>query len=241
MVLKVHHLGISQSERIVFLCEELAIPYELHLHTRAPMLAPESLKSIPGNLTGKSPFLEDTSAGITLSESGAIAEYIIHRHGGGNLAVPPSAPNYADFLFWFHWSNATLQPQMAASMWPATDEATGKFREARLHAALGTMEARLKESKWLAGEEFTVADVMPVWTLTTQRYWGPLLDLSRYPSILRWLKDIGERPAYQRAMAKGDPEMRLLLGAEPPAKSLLSEGGVTSDVWKKDAKSSNRL
>jgi len=201
MVLKVHHLGISQSERIVFLCEELSIPYELHLHTRAPMLAPESLKSIPGNLTGKSPFLEDTSAGITLSESGAIAEYIIHRHGGGNLAVSPSAPNYADFLFWFHWSNATLQPQMAASMWPATDETTGRFREARLHAALGTMEARLKESKWLAGEEFTVADVMPVWTLTTQRYWGPLLDLGRYPSIVRWLGDIGERPAYQRAVS----------------------------------------
>jgi glutathione S-transferase len=209
MVLKVHHLGISQSERIVFLCEELAIPYDLILHTRDPMLAPESLKSIPGNLTGKSPFLEDTSAGITLSESGAIAEYIIHRHGSGKLAVPPSAPNYADYLFWFHWSNATLQPQMAASMWPATDEATGKFREARLHAALGTMEARLKESKWLAGEEFTVADVMPVWTLTTQRYWGPLLDLSKYPSILRWLKDIAARPAYQRAVSLFNPNVRL--------------------------------
>lgn len=201
MVLKVHHLGISQSERIVFLCEELAIPYELILHTRAPLLAPESLKSIPGNLTGKSPFLEDTSANVTLSESGAIAEYIIQRHGAGKLSVPPTSPSYADYLFWFHWSNATLQPQMAASMWPASDETTGKFREARLHAALSTMDARLKESKWLAGEEFTVADVMPVWTLTTQRYWGPLLDLSRYSGIVRWLKDIGERPAYQRAVS----------------------------------------
>lgn len=203
MVLKVHHLGISQSERIVFLCEELAIPYELILHTRAPMLAPESLKSVPGNLTGKSPFLEDISANgtVTLSESGAIAEYIIQRHGAGKLAVKPSEANYADYLFWFHWSNATLQPQMSASMFPASDEQTARFREARLHAALGTMEARLKESKWLAGEEFTVADIMPVWTLTTQRYWGPLLDLSKYPSIVRWLKDIGDRPAYQRAVS----------------------------------------
>ena len=204
MVLKVHHLGISQSERIVFLCEELSIPYELVLHKRAPMLAPESLKSIPGNLTGKEPFIEDTSAAgrhITLSESGAIAEYIINVHGGGKLAIPPTSPNYADYLFWFHWSNATLRPQMSASMFPAGDEQTAKFREARLHAALRAMEERLKESKWLAGEEFTAADVMPVWTLTTQRYWGPLLDLSKYPSIVRWLKDIGARPAYQRAVS----------------------------------------
>jgi glutathione S-transferase len=201
MVLKVHHLGISQSERIVFLCEELSIPYELVLHKRAPMLAPESLKSIPGNLTGKAPFIEDTSAGITLSESGAIAEYIINVHGGGKLAVSSTSPGYADYLFWFHWSNATLQPQMAASMWPASDETTAKFRKARLHAALNAMDERLGESKWLAGNEFTVADIMPVWTLTTQRYWGPLLDLSKYPSIVRWLKDIGARPAYQRAVS----------------------------------------
>lgn len=201
MVLKVHHMGISQSERIVFLCEELGIPYELKVHTRAPLLAPESLTSVPGNITGKSPFIEDTDNNITLSESGAIAEYIIHRHGNGRLSVKPSEANYDQYLFWFHWSNATLQPQMAASMWPASDEMTGKFRAARLHAALNTMESRLAESKWLAGDEFTVADIMPVWTLTTQRYWGPSLDLSKYPSILRWLQDIGARPGYQRAVS----------------------------------------
>ena len=165
------------------------------------MLATESLTSVPGNLTGKAPFIEDTATGVALSESGAIAEYIIHVHGNGKLTVKPNEANYADYLFWFHWSNATLQPQMSASMFPASDEGTAKFRAARLHAALNTMEERLQGSKWLAGEEFTVADVMPVWTLTTQRYWGPLLDLSKYPSIVRWLGDIGARPAYQRAVS----------------------------------------
>lgn len=201
MVLRVHHLGVSQSERILFLCEELEIPYELKLHTRDPMLAPESLKSVPGNVTGKSPFMEDTDNNITLSESGAIAEYIIHRYGNGRLYVKPSEVNYDKFLFWFHWSNATLQPQMASNMFPAADQFTKKHREARLHGALSTMESRLAESKWLAGDEFTVADIMPVWSLTTQRYWGPALDLSGYPNIVRWLQDIGARPGYQRAVS----------------------------------------
>jgi glutathione S-transferase len=261
MVLTVHHLGISQSERIVFLCEELGIKYDLKIHTRAPMLAPESLSSIPGNDTGKSPFLEDSDAGITLAESGAIVEYIINRYGGGKLSVKPNEANYDKYLHWFHWSNATLQPQMAASMWPAADEATGKFREARLHAALGVMDSRLGESKWLAGDEFTAADIMPVWTLTTQRYWGPALDLSKYTNIVRWLQDIAARPAYQRAvsidemrcilsrdrndlltdsaqMEKGDPEMEPLTGAKAPSQSLIAVGGVQSDVWKKQTKGS---
>jgi len=241
MVLTVHHLGISQSERIVFLCEELNIKYDLKIHTRAPLLAPESLSSIPGNDTGKSPFIEDSDAGITLSDSGAIVEYIINRHGGGKLSVKPNEANYDKYLHWFHWSNATLQPQMAASMWPAADEGTRKFREARLHAALGVMESRLGESKWLAGDEFTAADIMPVWTLTTQRYWGPALDLSQYTNILRWLGDVAARPGYQRAMEKGDPGMQLLTGAKAPSQSLIATGGVQSDVWKKQAKEGNRL
>ena len=201
MGLKVHHLGISQSERIVFLCEELGIPYDLVLHTRAPMLAPDSLKNVPGNATGKSPFIEDTDNNITLSESGAIVEYIIHRHGNGKLSVKPSEANYDKYLYWFHWANATLQPQMAASMFPSPDEMTRTFREARLHAALSTMDSRLAESKWLAGDEFTAADIMPVWSLTTQRYWGPALNLSKYPNIYRWVQDVAARPAYQRAVS----------------------------------------
>jgi len=94
-----------------------------------------------------------------------------------------------------------LQPQMAASMWPAADEGIAKFRAARLDGALQVMDSRLGESKWLAGDEFTAADIMPVWTLTTQRYWGPLLDLSKYTNILRWLQDIAARPGYQRAVS----------------------------------------
>lgn len=105
-----HHLGVSQSERITWLLEELGIEYKLVKHTRAPALAPESLTSVPGNKTGKSPFIEDTDAGITLSESGAITDYIIWKHGNGRLALKPDHKNYADYLYWKDFSNATLQP-----------------------------------------------------------------------------------------------------------------------------------
>lgn len=205
MVLTVHHLGISQSERVVFLCEELGIPYNLVRHTRAPLLSPDSLKSLPGNYTGRSPFIEDTNAGITLSESGAIVEYIIHRHGDGRLARKPNDKDYPGYLHWFHWANGTLQPQMSGAMFPAPDESTRKFREARLHGALNVMEQRLRESKWLAGEEFTAADIMPMYSLTTHRYWAPV-DLTSFPSILRWMQDVAARPGYQRAVSLNETE-----------------------------------
>lgn len=205
MVLTVHHMGVSQSERVVFLCEELGIPYQLTRHTRAPLLAPESLSSLPGNSTGKSPFMEDTDAGITLSESGAVVEYIIHRHGGGRLAKKPNDPDYANYLHWFHWANGSLQPQMISAMFPLPDEAMQKFREARLHGAIQVMDQRLAESKWLAGEDFTAADIMTMYSLTTQRYWGPV-DLSSYPNILRWMQDVAARPGYQRAVSGDPPE-----------------------------------
>lgn len=200
MVLTVHHLGISQSERVVFLCEELGIPYELKLHTRSPMLAPDSLKNIPGNATGRSPFIQDSDANITLSESGAILEYLIHRYGGGRLSAKPSDAHYPDYLHWFHWSNASLQAAISGTMWPVADANLGKMRDARLGATLKVMDDRLAQSKWLAGDEFTAADIMPTYTLITGRYWSPV-DLSPYPNIVRWIGDIAARPGYQRAVS----------------------------------------
>lgn len=81
------------------------------------------------------------------------------------------------------------------------------FATQRLHGALKVMDDRLKDNKWLAGDEFTAADTMSVYSVTTQRYFGPQVSLKEYPNIVRWLKDCAERPAYQKAMEKGDPEM----------------------------------
>lgn len=108
-----------------------------------------------------------------------------------------------------------------------------QFSTQRIEAGLRHMDDRLKSNKWLAGDEFTAADVMSVYTPTTQRYFGPQISLAPYQNLLRWLKDCSERPAYQRAMQKGDPEMKLLLGAEAPAKGMMEMGGVSSGHWKK--------
>nr|POE72955.1 glutathione s-transferase 3 [Quercus suber] len=245
-MITLHHLGISQSERIVWLLEELGLDYKLVRHTREPLLAPKSLEAVPGNTTGKAPFISDdaVSPPLSLSESGAICDYIIALYGNGRFQLKAGHPNFADYLYWFHYSNANLQSNLLNSMFLSHANAPEgtrilKAAEQRLHAGLQLYDDRLRSNKWLAGDEFTAADIMSVFPLTTQRYFGPPnLSLKDYPNILRWLQDCAARPAYSSAMQKGDPEMQLLLEAEPPAKGLMELGGTASDSWKKGARAS---
>lgn len=239
-MLILHHLGISQSERIVWLLEELELPYELVLHTRSPIFAPESLKSQPGNATGKAPFFEDTAEKITLNESGAICDYINHKYAGGKLALKPSDKNYPEYLRFFHFANATLQASSTSNMSIdsaklSADNPMVAAARARLHGAYRTLNDRLSTNKYLAGEELSAADIMTLYTTSTQRYWGPQINLGEYEHVVRWMKDCGERPAYQRAMSKGDPEMIPLLGADAPSKSLLAVGWTNASLWKKSS------
>jgi glutathione S-transferase len=247
MVLTVHHLGISQSERILFLCEELAMEYKLVHHTRDPIGAPQSLKDLPGNGTGKAPFIEDREAGIALSESGAICDYLLAKNaarevGSQNfekkLSKTYGDEGFADYLHWFHFANGTLQALLNRFTFYEVgqvpkDNLAVKLAHQALEENLKLLDQRLSENKWLAGKDFTAADIMTVYSLTTKRYFGPLFSLEKYPNILRYLSDIGERPAYQRAMEKGDPDMKLLLGAEPPKQTLIQAGGVGAGFWRK--------
>lgn len=218
-MLIVHHLGISQSERIVWLCEELGVEYQLVLHTRNPvnLLSPLSLTSIPGNALGAAPIIQDGS--LTLAESGAIAEYIIHKYGGGRLILSPDHPNYTDYLYWFHHANGGLQACAMRVMYiqfaKTPDDNPVKIDLLqRFDKVLRQMDKRLeKTSKYLAGDEFTVADIMSGFTLVTGRYFVPM-SFKPFPNIVAYLGRIGERPAYRRAMAKGDKGLELPLGAD---------------------------
>lgn len=212
-MLTVHHLGKSQSERIVWLCEELGIPYALKHYTRdaVTMLSPPALRAL--HPIGAAPVI--TEGEVLLAESTAIMEYILARHGGGRLAPGPEAANFADYLYWFHFTNGTLQPVMGRLMILGRaglppDHKVRLAAEERLSRALGHLERRVAAQPWLAGADFTAADIMIGFTLTTMRYFNPV-DYAAYPAIRAYLQRIAARPAYQRAMAKGDPGMPPLL------------------------------
>ena len=209
----VHHLGKSQSERIVWLCEELGIPYDLRVYDRDPVtrLAPPDYKAL--HPMGAAPVITDGD--LVLAESGAIIEYIVAKHGKGRLTLAPDHPDFAQFLFWFHFANGSLQPATGRNMILARlklpeDNPVLRAMKGRLDLALGLVEARLTKTAFLAGSEFTTADIMIVFTLTTMRLFLPF-DLAPYPAILAYLQRIGARPAYRRAMQKGDPDMAPLL------------------------------
>lgn len=210
-MLTVHHLGKSQSERIVWLCEELGIPYELKLYARAPVMAPDDYRAL--HPIGSAPVITDGD--LTLAESGAVVDYILAKHGDGRLSVPKDDPAFADYLYWFHFANGTLQPAVMRLMIsgrfdPPEDHPALKLGQGRMQRILAMMETRLAQVPYLAGE-FSAADIMTVFSLTTMRYFHPY-DLSAYPCIQQYLVRIGARPAYQRAMLKGDPGMQPLLG-----------------------------
>lgn len=212
-MLTVHHLGKSQSERIVWLCEELAIPYELKRYDRdsRTMLAPADYKAL--HPIEAAPVINDGD--VVLAESAAIVDYIIARHGDGRLAVTPDEPAYPEYLYWFHFVNGTLQPALGRGMIlrfaeVAADHPMTAAFEDRRHLALAAVDDRLGQVPYLAGADFTAADVMIGFTLTTMRYFAPF-DLSPYAAILAYLQRIAARPAYKAAMAKGDPGMALLL------------------------------
>lgn len=212
-MLTVHHLGKSQSERIVWLCEELEIPYDLKVYTRdvRTMLAPPEYKAL--HPLGIAPVI--TEGDLVLGESGAIMEYIIWTHGGGRLGVAPGQKNYPEYLFWMHMANGTLMSaeifRMYAPYFTGIDKSPAAHSiMSRAERTYEMIDVRLGQSEYLVGDSFTAADIINLFPLTTMRAFVPR-DLSAYPNILAYLKRMGARPAYQRAMAKGDPGMKLML------------------------------
>ena len=212
-MLTVHHLGISQSERIIWLCEELEIPYALKVYTRDPVtrLAPAEYKAL--HPLGVAPVITDGD--VTLAESGAIIDYIIGKYGQGRLALTANDPGFADYLFWFHCANGTLMQAETIRLFAFVFEAQAdnpvlQSVTGRADKTYAMLEERLAKAPYLAGGSFTAADIITFFPLTTMRAFVPR-DLSAFPNIRAYLKRIGARPAYQRAMAKGDPGMALML------------------------------
>ncbi len=207
-MLTIYHLSISRSERIVWLMEELGLPYHLETFARTPAIfAPESLKQV--HPLGRAPVIRDGD--VVLAESGAIVEYIIARHGGGRLAVAPDAADFPRYLYWLHYAEGSLMLQLLREwtverMLPGADAAPGmaRLRETtRQHLAM--VDAHLAQFRHFAGADFTAADVMMVFPFTTVLRFRTL-DLGPYPALVDYLGRIAERPAYRRAMALAGPD-----------------------------------
>jgi len=212
-MLIVHHLGRSQSERIVWLCEELGVGYELRRYERDPLtrLAPPEYKAL--HPIGTAPVISDGR--MVLGESGAIVEYLIQKYGGARLARREGHPEFADYLYWLHFANGSFQALLhrtlvARRLEPPPEHRVLADLQKRLDRALEFLNRRLGETEYLAGSELTAADIMMVFSLTTMRSFSPY-DLKPYAHILAYLRRIGAREAYRRAMQKGDPGMTPLL------------------------------
>ena len=206
-MITIHHLGVSQSERIVWLMEELSLPYKLKWYQRKPnRLAPDELLAL--HPTAMAPVIQDGD--VVLTESAVVAEYICHRHAGGRMTVRPEQPNYYDYLYWMHFNNNAMGLRFtkavlsAGASGPVADTMCEVVtrREEQYYKYL---DRRLGESAFLAGPELTCADILVVYRVTSGLLFGarPIDDL---PSVIAYVKRIEARPAYQKAMAIAGPK-----------------------------------
>ena len=217
-MLTLHHLHHSRSQRVLWLLEELGVPYEVKAYARQPetMLAPPELRAV--HALGKSPVITDGAA--TVAETGAIVEYLVDRYGQGRLRPAADTPEFLRYRYWLHFAEGSAQPQLllkfhvnrilGAATTPA-EQATARqvlaytnaATDANLRNNLDFMEAELARSPWFAGDEFSAADVImsfPV-EVSVERAG---LDASR-PRLWNFLERIHARPAYLRARERGGP------------------------------------
>ena len=205
-MLTVHHLRISQSERIVWLCEELGLDYEVKLYNRRTdnRLAPDEYKAL--HPMGIAPVITDGD--FVLGESGAIIDWIIATYGDRGLVPAKDHPDFADHLFYYHWANATFMTNgmmaLVAQFMGATE--MPPFVADRFQKGWAIVEKRLGEADYFGGAQLTTADIMMGFQLTTSRAMSGM-SIDHLPNLKAYLQRIGQRPAYQSAMAKAEPGM----------------------------------
>lgn len=204
MTIIVHHLENSRSQRILWLLEELGLPYEIHRYERnkQTMLAPPELARV--HPLGKSPAIEDGDQVIV--ETGAIVDYIVEKADGrfGPGARRESVLRYRQFI---HYAEGSMMPPLFAmlvvSRVPVFGKAARKRLQPMLDRHLDFIETELSSRPWFAGDEISAADVMMSFPLEAARTRAGL-GASR-PATIAWLEKIHARPAYRAALTKGGP------------------------------------
>jgi glutathione S-transferase len=201
-LITVHHLDHSRSLRILWLLEELGLPYELVEHRRDPAtrLAPPSLEAV--HPLGKAPLVVDD--GRILFESGAIIDYLIRHYGEGRLAPPPESAEYDDYQMWLHYAEGSAMLPMMLNLYTSRlGEGAAPLRgriDSELARHLGFVEQSLAGRDYLVGDGLTGADIQFGFVAEMLAMTG---QANAYPNIAAWLARLQERPAYQRAVEKG--------------------------------------
>jgi glutathione S-transferase len=225
-MITVHHLETSRSQRILWLLEELGLPYELKLYKRNPKtkLAPPELKKV--HPLGKSPVI--TEGDLVVAESAPILEYIVEAHGSGQggvsqLLAVPGTPEHRQLRFWMHFAEGSLmnwavmklvfmtiptQP-MPFFVRPIARELCKKVQQQlidpNLQTSLAFLDQHLATHTWFAGEHITLADFQMSFAVEILLSRGD--GAARYQHVKAYRDRMVARPAYQRAMAKGGPVM----------------------------------
>ena len=197
-----HHLNDSRSQRVLWLLEELGVPYEIRLYQRDPKtrLAPPELRAV--NPVGKSPVLED--GGKTIIESGAIIDYLVRRHGGERLRPDPASAAYDKYQQWMHYAEGSaMLPLMLHLYVQRLGEAGAPLApriESEIANHLGHLDGVLAHGPWLLGEDFSAADIQ---TSFVGELAGQFGKLATYARLHDWVQRFQSRPAYGRALEKG--------------------------------------
>lgn len=219
-MITVHHLNNSRSQRVLWLLEELELPYEIVHYQRDPktMLAPPTLRAV--HPLGKSPVVT-TDEGLALAESGAVVETLIERYGNGRLAPAAGTPEALRYRYWLHYAEGSAMPPLLLKLMfdqiekakmpffakPIAKAIAGKAKAAfimpNIKTHLDFMEGELGKSKWFAGNAFSGADIQMSFPVEAALARGGL-DASR-PKLMAYLERIHTRPAYMRALERGGP------------------------------------
>jgi len=219
-MLTVHHLNNSRSQRILWMLEELELPYEIKHYQRDPqtLLAPPELRRI--HPLGKSPVITDGE--LTLAESGAIIEYLADRYGQGRLLPPPGTPERLRSTYWLHYAEGSAMPPLLLKLVfsrlpkspapffikPVLRGIAAKvqrvFVDPQLKTHLAYLEGELAHAPWFGGEQFGVADIQMSFPLEAAASRAGLTAAS-HPRLWDFLQRIHARPAYRRALERGGP------------------------------------
>lgn len=224
-MITVHHLETSRSHRVLWLLEELGIPYNIVRYRRDPQtrLAPPELKAI--HPLGKSPVIVDDE--ITVAESGAILEYLVECYGAqakgdaANLQPQPGTPEHRQCRFWMHYAEGSLmnwlvmklvfttipKQRMPFFVRPVARQLCGTVQarlvDPNVATALAFMEDHLAGHAWFAGDQLSIADFQMSFAVEAALARGK--GAGSFPQLQAYKEKMEARPAYQRALAKGGP------------------------------------